>query len=39
MEGEMLYMQKTTVLTPNPAHVNISAGGVINTLNKNEAIA
>ena len=22
------YMQKTTVITPNPAHVNISAGGV-----------
>ena len=36
----MLCMQKkTTVLTPNPAHVNISAGGVAKyAKNKNEAI-
>ena len=34
-----LYAKRTTVLTPNPAHVNISAGGVAKyATNKNEAI-
>ena len=36
---DSLYAKKTTVLTPNPAHVNISAGGVARySTNKNEAI-
>ena len=36
---DALYAKKTTVLTPNPAHVNISAGGVAKyASNKNEAI-
>ena len=36
---DALYAKKTTVLTPNPAHVNISAGGVAkHATNKNEAI-
>ena len=36
---DALYAQKTMVLTPNPAHVNISAGGVAKySTNKNEAI-
>ena len=36
---DALYAKKTTVLTPNPAHVNISAGGVAkNATNKTEAI-
>ncbi len=36
---DALYAKKTTVLTPIPAHVNISAGGVAKyATNKNEAI-
>ena len=36
---DALYAKKTTVLTPNPAHVNISAGGLARyAQNKNEAI-
>jgi len=36
---DALYAKKTTVLTPNPAHVNISAGGIARyATNKNEAI-
>jgi len=36
---DALYAKKTKVLTPNPAHVNISAGGVAKyARNKNEAI-
>ena len=36
---DALYAKKTQVLTPNPAHVNISAGGVAKyATNKNEAI-
>ncbi len=36
---DTLYAKKTTVLTPNPAHVNISAGGVAKyATNKSEAI-
>ena len=36
---DALYAKKTTVLTPNPAHVNISAGGVAKyAINKSEAI-
>ena len=36
---DALYAKKTTVITPNPAHVNISAGGVAKyATNKNEAI-
>jgi len=36
---DALYAKKTTVLTPNPAHVNISAGGLAKyATNKNEAI-
>ena len=36
---DALYAKKTQVLTPNPAHVNISAGGVAKyAKNKNEAI-
>jgi len=36
---DSLYAKKTRVLTPNPAHVNISAGGVAKyATNKNEAI-
>ena len=34
-----LYAKKTSVLTPNPAHVNISAGGIAKyAANKSEAI-
>ena len=36
---DSLYAKKTVVLTPNPAHVNISAGGLAKyTTNKSEAI-
>ncbi len=36
---DALYAQRTSVLTPNPAHVNISAGGVAKyATNKAEAI-
>ena len=36
---DSLYAKKTTVLTPNPAHVNISAGGVARyASNKTEAV-
>ena len=36
---DALYAKKTSVITPNPAHVNISAGGVAKyAKNKNEAI-
>jgi len=36
---DALYAKKTKVLTPNPAHVNISAGGVAKyAANKDEAI-
>ena len=36
---DALYAKKTKVLTPNPAHVNISAGGVAKyATNKSEAI-
>ena len=36
---DSLYAKKTFVITPNPAHVNISAGGVAKyATNKNEAI-
>ena len=36
---DSLYANRTTVLTPNPAHVNISAGGVAKyATNKSEAI-
>ena len=36
---DALYAKKTTVLTPIPAHVNISAGGVARyATNKNEAV-
>ena len=36
---DALYAKKTKVLTPNPAHVNISAGGLAKyATNKNEAI-
>ena len=36
---DSLYAQRTSVLTPNPAHVNISAGGVAKyARNKAEAI-
>ena len=36
---DTLYSRKTTVITPNPAHVNISAGGVAKyATNKAEAI-
>jgi len=36
---DTLYAKRTTVLTPNPAHVNISAGGVAKyATNKAEAI-
>ena len=36
---DSLYAKKTVVLTPNPAHVNISAGGLAkNATNKSEAI-
>ncbi len=36
---DALYAKKTTVLTPNPAHINISAGGISKfATNKSEAI-
>ena len=36
---DALYARKTSVITPNPAHVNISAGGVAKyATNKAEAI-
>ena len=36
---DTLYARRTNVLTPNPAHVNISAGGVAKyAKNKSEAI-
>ena len=36
---DSLYAKKTSVITPNPAHVNISAGGVAKyAANKDEAI-
>jgi len=36
---DALYAKKTTVITPNPAHVNISAGGVAKYANnKTEAV-
>ncbi len=36
---DTLYARKTSVITPNPAHVNISAGGVAKyAKNKDEAI-
>ena len=36
---DALYSKRTLVITPNPAHVNISAGGVAKfATNKNEAI-
>ena len=36
---DTLYAKKTSVITPNPAHVNISAGGVAKySTNKTEAI-
>ena len=34
---DSLYAKKTKVLTPNPAHVNISAGGVAKYANNNSA--
>jgi len=36
---DALYAKKTIVITPSPAHINISAGGVARySINKNEAI-
>ena len=36
---DALYAKKTTIITPDPAHVNISAGGVAKyAVNKSEAI-
>ena len=36
---DALYAKKTTVITPNPAHVNISAGGIAKyATNRSEAI-
>ena len=36
---DTLYAKKTSVITPNPAHVNISAGGIAKyATNKDEAI-
>ena len=36
---DQLYAKKTSVLTPNPAHVNISAGGIAKyAANKSEAV-
>ena len=36
---DTLYAKKTSIITPNPAHVNISAGGVAKyAANKTEAI-
>ena len=36
---DALYAKKTTVITPNPAHVNISAGGLAKyATNKSEAV-
>ena len=36
---DVLYAKKTSVITPNPAHVNISAGGIAKyATNKTEAV-
>ena len=36
---DSLYAKQTTVITPNPAHVNISAGGLAKySINKSEAV-
>ena len=36
---DSLYAKKTSVITPNPAHVNISAGGIARyATNKSEAL-
>ena len=36
---DVLYAKRTSVITPNPAHINISAGGVAKyATNKAEAI-
>ena len=36
---DLLYAKKTSVITPNPAHVNISAGGIARyATNKSEAV-
>tara|TARA_B100001989_G_scaffold200746_1_gene149186 strand:- start:334 stop:960 length:627 start_codon:yes stop_codon:yes gene_type:complete len=36
---DVLYAKKTSVITPNPAHVNISAGGIAKyAKNKSEAV-
>ena len=36
---DSLYAKKTSVITPNPAHVNISAGGIARyATNKSEAV-
>ena len=36
---DALYAKKTSVITPNPAHVNISAGGIARyATNKTEAV-
>ena len=36
---DSLYARKTSVITPNPAHVNISAGGIARyATNKSEAV-
>ncbi len=36
---DALYAKKTTVITPNPAHINISAGGVAKyATNKSDAV-
>ena len=36
---DALYAERTSVITPTPAHVNISAGGVARyATNKNEAV-
>ena len=36
---DSLYAKKTSVITPNPSHVNISAGGIARyATNKSEAV-
>ena len=35
---DALYAQRTSVITPNPAHVNISAGGLAKYATNKEAI-